>query len=112
MTAPIPSARRSSRKRATGCCRVRPGSIRKAPFTRSNPAPTVRSRDREGDAAGDVSRRAEASAAAGDDVMQMVGPSDLKAMLADGQELAILDLREELIFSRAHLLWARSVPLR
>ncbi len=55
--------------------------------------------------------RAEASAAAGNDVMQMVSPSDLKAMLADGQELAILDLREERIFSRAHLLWARSVPL-
>ncbi len=50
-------------------------------------------------------------ATAGDDVMQIVSPSDLKAMLADGQELAILDLREELIFSRAHLLWARSVPL-
>src|SRR5262249_24116457 len=30
---------------------------------------------------------------------------------ADGQELALLDVREELIFSRAHLLWARSVPL-
>ena len=32
-------------------------------------------------------------------------------MLADGQELAILDLREELIFSRGHLLHARSLPL-
>ena len=35
----------------------------------------------------------------------------LKAMLADGQELALVDLREELIFSRGHLLFARSVPL-
>src|SRR5262244_2919070 len=35
----------------------------------------------------------------------------LKAMLADGQELAIVDLREELIFSQSHLLFARSVPL-
>jgi rhodanese-related sulfurtransferase len=35
----------------------------------------------------------------------------LKAMLADGQELAIVDLREELIFSQGHLLFARSVPL-
>src|SRR5438128_2839759 len=35
----------------------------------------------------------------------------LKAMLADGQELAIVDLREELIFSQNHLLFARSVPL-
>src|SRR5258707_9190426 len=32
-------------------------------------------------------------------------------MLADGQELAIVDLREELIFSQGHLLFARSVPL-
>jgi rhodanese-related sulfurtransferase len=35
----------------------------------------------------------------------------LKAMLADGEELAIIDLREELIFSQSHLLFARSVPL-
>ena len=32
-------------------------------------------------------------------------------MLADGRELAMLDLREELIFSQSHLLFARSVPL-
>ncbi len=32
-------------------------------------------------------------------------------MLADGRELAILDLREELIFSQGHLLHARSLPL-
>ena len=32
-------------------------------------------------------------------------------MLADGRELALLDLREELIFSQAHLLHARSLPL-
>jgi rhodanese-related sulfurtransferase len=35
----------------------------------------------------------------------------LKAMLADGKELALIDLREELIFSQGHLLFARSVPL-
>src|SRR4029077_3445810 len=35
----------------------------------------------------------------------------LKAMLADGRELALVDLREELIFSQNHLLFARSVPL-
>ncbi len=35
----------------------------------------------------------------------------LKAMLFDGRELALIDLREELTFSRSHLLWARSVPL-
>jgi len=32
-------------------------------------------------------------------------------MLADGGELALVDLREELIFSQRHLLWARSIPL-
>jgi rhodanese-related sulfurtransferase len=40
-----------------------------------------------------------------------VSPHDLKAMLADGRELALLDVREELIFSRGHLLHARSLPL-
>jgi rhodanese-related sulfurtransferase len=35
----------------------------------------------------------------------------LKAMLSDGAELALVDLREELIFSQNHLLFARSVPL-
>ena len=32
-------------------------------------------------------------------------------MLGDGGELALIDVREELIFSRSHLLWARNVPL-
>jgi rhodanese-related sulfurtransferase len=32
-------------------------------------------------------------------------------MLLDSGELALVDLREELIFSRSHLLWARNVPL-
>jgi rhodanese-related sulfurtransferase len=32
-------------------------------------------------------------------------------MLVDGQELALIDLREELLYSQNHLLWARSVPL-
>jgi rhodanese-related sulfurtransferase len=43
--------------------------------------------------------------------MQQVDPRALKAMLADGEELALVDLREELIFSQNHLLFARSVPL-
>ncbi len=38
-------------------------------------------------------------------------PTAIKAMLGDGGELALIDLREELIFSRNHLLWARNVPL-
>ncbi len=40
-----------------------------------------------------------------------VSAADVKAMLLDGQELALIDVREELIYSRSHLLWARSVPL-
>jgi rhodanese-related sulfurtransferase len=40
-----------------------------------------------------------------------LAPLALKAMLADGGELALIDLREELIFSQSHLLFARSVPL-
>src|SRR6185295_11221885 len=35
----------------------------------------------------------------------------VKAMLDDGKELALVDVREELIFSQNHLLWARNVPL-
>jgi len=35
----------------------------------------------------------------------------LRAMLADGGELALLDVREELAFSESHLLLARSAPL-
>ena len=40
-----------------------------------------------------------------------LSPAAVKAMLGDGQELAPIDVREELIFSRSHLLWARNVPL-
>ena len=32
-------------------------------------------------------------------------------MIGDGGEFALVDVREELIFSRSHLLLARSVPL-
>ena len=35
----------------------------------------------------------------------------LRAMLLDGQELALLDVREERVFSESHLLFARCVPL-
>jgi rhodanese-related sulfurtransferase len=43
--------------------------------------------------------------------MRPVTASAVKAMLADGEELALIDVREELIYSQNHLLWARSVPL-
>src|SRR3954447_9065310 len=40
-----------------------------------------------------------------------VGAAALRAMLLDDGELALLDVREERIFSESHLLFARSVPL-
>ncbi len=40
-----------------------------------------------------------------------VSPAAVKAMLTDGQELALVDVREELIYSQSHLLWARCVPV-
>jgi rhodanese-related sulfurtransferase len=44
-------------------------------------------------------------------MLHPASPTAVKAMLGDGQELALIDLREELIFSQSHLLWARSIPL-
>ena len=44
-------------------------------------------------------------------VLRPLTPAAVKAMLLDGEELALVDLREELIFSRNHLLWTRNVPL-
>ncbi|HLI11255.1 MAG TPA: rhodanese-like domain-containing protein [Alphaproteobacteria bacterium] len=38
-------------------------------------------------------------------------PQAVKAMLADGEELAILDVREGGVFARSHLLFASSLPL-
>jgi rhodanese-related sulfurtransferase len=40
-----------------------------------------------------------------------VSPAELMAMQRDGDELAVLDVREELVFSQNHLLHARCVPL-
>jgi rhodanese-related sulfurtransferase/predicted metal-dependent enzyme (double-stranded beta helix superfamily) len=37
--------------------------------------------------------------------------AELKAMLSDGEELALLDVREEGIFAEGHLLFAASLPL-
>ncbi|MGA8820695.1 MAG: rhodanese-like domain-containing protein [Xanthobacteraceae bacterium] len=42
---------------------------------------------------------------------QPVSARALREMLADGGELALVDVREELTFSRNHLLLARSIPL-
>jgi rhodanese-related sulfurtransferase len=43
--------------------------------------------------------------------LHSITPAAVKAMLSDGQELALIDVREELTFSQNHLLWARNVPL-
>jgi rhodanese-related sulfurtransferase len=40
-----------------------------------------------------------------------VSAAQLRGMLVDGAEIAVVDVREELIFSQNHLLLARSVPL-
>jgi len=37
--------------------------------------------------------------------------AELKAMLSDGEELALLDVREEGVFAQGHLLFAASLPL-
>jgi len=44
-------------------------------------------------------------------VTTAVGPAELRGMFDDGGELALVDVREELIFSQGHLLLARSAPL-
>ena len=43
--------------------------------------------------------------------LRPVSAAAVKAMLDDGNEFALIDVREELAFSQNHLLWARSVPL-
>jgi rhodanese-related sulfurtransferase len=43
--------------------------------------------------------------------MVIVDAPRLRAMLDDGGELAIVDVRETVVFSQSHLLHARSVPL-
>jgi rhodanese-related sulfurtransferase len=43
--------------------------------------------------------------------LRPVSAAAVRAMLQDGSELALIDLREELIYSQNHPLWARNVPL-
>jgi rhodanese-related sulfurtransferase len=44
-------------------------------------------------------------------MMRALDARTVKSMLTDGGELALVDLREELLFAERHLLWARSIPL-
>jgi rhodanese-related sulfurtransferase/predicted metal-dependent enzyme (double-stranded beta helix superfamily) len=46
-----------------------------------------------------------------DIVAPVVPARDVKAMLRDGGELALLDVREEGVFARSHLLFATPLPL-
>ena len=43
--------------------------------------------------------------------MQKIGPTDLKRLLQDDGELALLDVREQGVFGQGHLLLASSAPL-
>jgi len=43
--------------------------------------------------------------------LRTISPAAVKAMLTDGGEIALVDVREELTFSQSHLLWARCIPL-
>ena len=43
--------------------------------------------------------------------LRPLAPAAAKGVLDDDAELALVDVREELIFSQNHLLWARSMPL-
>ena len=52
-----------------------------------------------------------AAAPNADSSIRRVSAAALRDMLADGGELALLDVREELVFSESHLLHARSAPL-
>jgi hypothetical protein len=61
-----------------------------------------------------MSSEAAAARPAGDNLVSAAPPvtaAAVRSMLDDGDELAILDVREELIFSGSHLLHARSAPL-
>jgi rhodanese-related sulfurtransferase len=42
---------------------------------------------------------------------RVVGPAQLKAMLRDGQELALVDVREQGVYFHEHLLFAACIPL-
>jgi rhodanese-related sulfurtransferase len=44
-------------------------------------------------------------------VTTAISPADLRGLFDGGGELALVDVREELIYSQGHLLLARSVPL-
>jgi rhodanese-related sulfurtransferase len=43
--------------------------------------------------------------------MKTVTPQQLKVMLHDGEEIAVVDVREQGVFSKGHLLLACSIPL-
>ena len=40
-----------------------------------------------------------------------ISPADLHAALLDGDELALIDVREQGVFYHSHLFWAACIPL-
>ena len=57
----------------------------------------------------EIGRGAPDDAATSD--VKSLSPTAVKAAIDDAAELALIDVREELIYSQNHLLWARSAPL-
>src|SRR5262249_10846432 len=55
--------------------------------------------------------RSQTDDAAAGDVTTAVSPDALRGMLDDGAGVALVDGREDLIYSQGHLLLARSAPL-
>ena len=43
--------------------------------------------------------------------MKTIEPQTLRQWLSDGDELALFDVREEMVFGRGHLLYASCLPL-
>src|SRR5262249_49154005 len=68
---------------------------------RSHPARALRSQY----------RRSQTDDGAAGDVTAAVSPAALRGMMEDGGEIALVDVREELIYSQGHLLLACSAPL-
>ena len=102
------SGRQDPLDRLSGQCPLRP---RDRDQSRQDQSRALRPQDRrsasDDAAAGDVIGRRLEHACAGVASSRRA----CAAMLADGGELALVDVREELIFSQSHLLLARSVPL-
>jgi rhodanese-related sulfurtransferase len=59
----------------------------------------------------DTASDARSGVQAGAQPAKPIPAAAVRAMLTDGEEMALLDVREEFVFSQSHLLHARSAPL-